>query len=260
MFTLNFINLKGGVGKTTVSNHIAYLLACEQNLKVLFIDADKQGNSSRFFNAAEAENSLSDLLMGEKPAKEVIHKTQYANIDIIPSDMSLAAANMLLIQNKCTRSDILKTALEKDGIDKVYDFCVIDNPPDISIPVINCLMVTDQVIIVTTQDAHSFDGVEKMLEQINFIKRNNPKIKLRGCLLNKYKFSITGNNTCKNYAESQNSTIKKAFLNTKIHLASPMVMNLLNRSISEGKTVHELSSRNRFITDLNRVTEELLGI
>lgn len=257
MYTFNFINLKGGVGKTTVSTHVSYSLAEEYNKKVLFIDNDKQGNSSSFFNSAQSDASLSELLIGEKTIEEVIHKTQYRNIDIIPADMSLASVNMqMLIDKKYNRSDILKNKLS--AITDKYDFCIIDNPPDINVSVLNCLMVTDQVIIVTTHDKHAFDGAKEMQKQIDKIKTSgNSGIIFRGCLLNKYKHSISGDKMCKEYSQEQGNN-KKMFFNSKIRMASKMVTNLLTRSINNQKTVYELSPRNRFISDMNRFINELV--
>ena len=63
MKTISFINLKGGVGKTTISTWLAYLLAESWDLRVLFIDNDKQGNASRWLGADERKGTLTNILM-----------------------------------------------------------------------------------------------------------------------------------------------------------------------------------------------------
>ena len=118
MKTISFINLKGGVGKTTLSTWLAYLLAESWDVRVLFIDNDKQGNASRFFGADEQRGTLTHILMDGASARDVLQHSQYPNIDFITADMGLVEANYAVIGDQETRQDvILKDALAEVSAD-----------------------------------------------------------------------------------------------------------------------------------------------
>ena len=76
---------------------------------------------------------------------------------------------------------ILSKELEK--VKDVFDYCIIDCPPDINISVINALVAADEVIIPIKIDGYAFDGMKELEEQINNAKQLNPKLKFRGCLV-----------------------------------------------------------------------------
>ena len=134
MKTLSFINLKGGVGKTTIATNLAYLVAESWGLRVLFVDNDKQGNASRWFGADEEKGTLTNILMDGANASDVLQHSRYEGIDFIASDIGLIEANYAVIGDQETRQDvILKNALEE--IAGNYDLCIIDNPPDVNMSV-----------------------------------------------------------------------------------------------------------------------------
>lgn len=199
MIIICFMNLKGGVGKTTLSTHVACALA-KLGIKVLFIDNDKQGNASLFFQA-RTEETLSEILDGSISIEQAIQKTVYENIDIISADMGLAAVNFdIMLSDKYKNRNqkfLLKEALEP--IRAKYQFCIIDNPPDINTSVYNALMVANEVIFVTTPDCYACDGMDLMYEQLQEAKRDriamderynellpDRRLHFRGCVLNKY--------------------------------------------------------------------------
>lgn len=199
MIIFCFMNLKGGVGKTTLSTHVACALA-RLGVKVLFIDNDKQGNASRFFQA-QTENTLAEVLDGSISATEAIQKTSYENLDIISADMGLAAVNLdIMLSDKYKNRNqkfLLKEALEP--VRTKYQFCIIDNPPDINTSVYNALMVANEVIFVATPDCYACDGMALMYEQLQAAKNDriamdqgyseflpDRRLRFRGCVLNKY--------------------------------------------------------------------------
>ncbi|MBQ8699376.1 MAG: AAA family ATPase, partial [Schwartzia sp.] len=94
MRVLNICNLKGGVGKTITAVNLAYALAELHGRRVLVIDNDKQGNTSKFFGVHGYDHpSIADIMTGAKGAGEAIRHTAYERIDIIPANMALLAAN-----------------------------------------------------------------------------------------------------------------------------------------------------------------------
>ena len=98
MRTLCICNLKGGVGKTTTAVNLAGILATEFNKKILVVDNDQQGNASQFFCVFNPELSgTAEVLCMEETLSDCIRKTSNPNLDVLPANMNLAAANRQLM-------------------------------------------------------------------------------------------------------------------------------------------------------------------
>lgn len=183
MKVISVINLKGGVGKTISSVNIAHVLATIHDKKVLIVDNDKQGNTSILFGVKDATRSIADIMVESCiNVKIVIKPTKYKNIDIIPANMDLLEANISVItdQDREGQADILKDAL--DQVKNEYDYCIIDNPPDINISVINALVASNDVLIPIRIDQFALDGMKELIEQIN----NVETARLKGCFITQF--------------------------------------------------------------------------
>lgn len=188
MRTINIINLKGGVGKSITSINMAYSFAAYRNKKVLLIDNDKQGNISKFMRRQDyAKKSLSDILSETANIHEVIRDTAYSGIDIIPANMTLLKANRdLMLETTKPQQTRISNAL--DAVTADYDYCIIDNAPDINISVINALVAGDDVIIPVTIDEFAFEGIAEIMEQIKDVRKYyNPQLNFAGCLITSYR-------------------------------------------------------------------------
>lgn len=183
MKTIAIINMKGGCAKTTTAVNMAHILATDYGKKVLVIDNDKQGNLSKACGAWSYEKpSLADILTGTKNIEEVRQQTDTENLSVIPANMHLLTANLVVIKDEeIEQATIIKNQLER--IESKYDYCIIDCPPDINISVINALVAADEVIIPIKIDGYAFDGMNELEEQINNAKQLNSKLKFRGCLV-----------------------------------------------------------------------------
>ena len=94
-------------------------------------------------------------------AQEVIQKTRYENIDLIAGAPNLLDVNLAILKNKVGRQDnILKEALKP--VQGNYDVCIVDNPPDSNIAVLNGLEIIDDVIALTLPNQFSLKGVEQI--------------------------------------------------------------------------------------------------
>ena len=183
MKTIAIINMKGGCAKTTTSVNMGYILAEDYDKKVLIIDNDKQGNLSKACGVWNDEApSFADVLTGDKTLTDVMQLGANGNIAVVPANMTLLTANLEVIKNEeIDQVTILSKELEK--VKDVFDYCIIDCPPDINISVINALVAADEVIIPIKIDGYAFDGMKELEEQINNAKQLNPKLKFRGCLV-----------------------------------------------------------------------------
>ena len=170
MKTISVINLKGGVAKTLTAGSMAHILATYHGKRVLLIDNDKQGNTSKTFGVHSYDDkSVSDVLTARRlDPWEVIKKTRFDMIDVMPANMSLIRANLEVMLDTSARPQQtrLRDALNTIAAESFYDFCIIDNAPDINISTINALVASDDVIIPIKIDKYAFDGLEELKEQI----------------------------------------------------------------------------------------------
>lgn len=179
MKIISVINLKGGVAKTISSANIAHILSEEHGKRVLMIDNDKQGNLSKIYKKHSYDEEGTSELMTKRILymHDLIQKTEYENLDIITANMLLLKANLnVMLDQSRQQQTRFKAALKQ--IQNEYDFCIVDNAPDINISVINSLVCSDQVLIPIKIDDFSFDGISELIEQIEIVKEDfNPNLK-----------------------------------------------------------------------------------
>lgn len=186
MKTISIINLKGGVGKTTTAVNLAYALGEEMGYSILLIDNDKQGNASQHYGVHSYDtNSIADIFDGRVTyPNDVVTHTGYDNIDMIPANMDLLEANLHLIYDETPQHFILRDALM--SVSRDYDFCIIDNAPDINMTTINALAASDFVVVPVNSDAYATDGIDRMMDIIGDARKFNSNIVFAGCLLCKF--------------------------------------------------------------------------
>lgn len=187
MRVISIINLKGGVAKTISAINIAYTLVKVHGKKVLLIDNDKQGNTSKFFDLHNYEDkTLADLLTDRNcDINSIIKPTKYEGLDIIPTNMNLLRANKeILLDVSRPQQTRLRTALSQ--LTNEYDYCIIDNAPDINMTVINALVATDDVLVPIKVDKFAFDGLELLVDQIADVMEFNENITFKGCFITMY--------------------------------------------------------------------------
>ncbi len=169
MKTISLMSAKGGCSKTTSSINIAVGLS--KTDKVLLIDFDPQGNSSkRFFSNYLELDGICELLRKQKVVDECIHHTQFEYLDIIPSKRNLFVLKKeMLYASHGIQQLRLKAAL--DPIKDRYDYIIIDNHPDIDLLISNALVCSDMVIIPVNPDADSVE-LSDSIEGMNLTLQN----------------------------------------------------------------------------------------
>jgi len=175
-------NQKGGVGKTTTATNLAYGLQM-MGKKVLLIDSDPQSNSSSTWRAdvSDGNATLSDLLFFNEPWENCIQHTEIG--DIIAADDVLDEASVRL--NSVAGYFRLKYRLEP--LKSVYDYIIIDTPPNLGILLQNALIAADGVITPITTSQFALDGMGKFIQTVNDVKmETNPKLEVLGLLFTKY--------------------------------------------------------------------------
>ena len=257
MRTVSFINFKGGVGKTTVSTNFAYAIFCmlrDSGVRILFIDNDKQGNASDWFEADRQYGTLANVLMGDVPVRKVIQRTRYECIDLIAADTGLMEANAHLLEGENgNEAVILREALQEVAGD--YDLCIIDNPPDINMSVLNALSITDDVIIVTFPEKDSLAGAKEILGHIKQVKKFNRGLTLSGILVN----AFSGHKTVYQCIDEMKNKHLPVY-RTKIHYADREAKNFLNVARQGKKSIFEVSPCCKVARDIFDFSLEYLGI
>ncbi|MCM1183556.1 MAG: ParA family protein [Roseburia sp.] len=190
MRTISIFSLKGGVAKTTTAVNMAYILAAVHKKRVLVIDNDKQGNVSKAFDRYDIDdgNTIARVMLERNlDISEIIRKTSYEGIDIITANMELLGANLsVVIDTGRQQQTRFRRALE--AVKDNYDYCIIDNAPDINMSIINALVVSKDVIMPIFIDQYSFDGLNILLEQISQVQEDfNEALNFAGCLITQYR-------------------------------------------------------------------------
>ena len=182
---ISIANQKGGVGKTTTSINLSTILA-KKGKKVLMIDADPQGNASSGvgIDRDEIELSTYDILINEVQMQNVVKKTNIKNLDLCPSNINLAGAEVELV-SVMSREHRLKEKLEE--IRDEYDFIIIDCPPSLGLITLNAFTASDSVLIPVQCEYYALEGLGQLLNTISLVKKHlNKDIEIEGALLTMY--------------------------------------------------------------------------
>lgn len=175
-----FANQKGGVGKTTSAVNIAAALG-SLGKRTLLVDFDPQGNATSGCGVdKKKECSAYDLIMGENPY-ECIVKTEFEMLDVIPSNISLAGAELELVEAE-KRQYRLRNALDMVRAD--YDYIIIDCPPSLGLLTINALSAADGVIVPMQCEYFALEGLSQLTVTISQIKKMyNSALELTGVVI-----------------------------------------------------------------------------
>ncbi|MDR0850741.1 MAG: AAA family ATPase [Christensenellaceae bacterium] len=177
-----FANQKGGVGKTTTCiNMAAYIAAMGK--RVLIVDMDPQGNSTSGVGIDKTGKlaTLYDAIGGESNAEDVVKRTTVKGLDIIPSTVDLAGAEIELVQMD-GREKVVKEILYK--LRNSYDYICIDCPPSLGLLTVNALTASDAVVIPIQCEFFALEGLSQLMNTIKLVKKHlNPNLSVEGVVL-----------------------------------------------------------------------------
>ncbi|MFR1766487.1 MAG: ParA family protein [Lachnospira sp.] len=178
-------NQKGGVGKTTTAINLSACLA-EAGQRVLTIDIDPQGNTTSGLGIEkdEVENTIYEVMLQEVDITEAACKNVFDNLDVIPSNVNLAGAEIDLIDIN-DREYVLKNAI--DEIRDNYDYVILDCPPSLSMLTVNAMTAADTVLVPIQCEYYALEGLTQLIHTINLVKKKlNPELELEGVVFTMY--------------------------------------------------------------------------
>ena len=179
-------NQKGGVGKTTTTISLGAALV-ELGASVLLVDMDPQGSLGvgLGIEANALDTTVYNLLLQDGASlDDAIVSTKTPGLDLLPANIDLAAAEILLVQ-EVAREHALKRVLER--VRDRYDFVLIDCPPSLGLLTINALSASDGVIVPLECEYFALRGMSLLMQTLERVReRLNPELRLEGVIATMY--------------------------------------------------------------------------
>ena len=246
---ISIVNQKGGVGKTTTAVNLAAAVGMSGK-KVLLVDADPQGNSTSGYgiNKKESQKTSYELLIGKLSADLATVKTEFKNVDVVPSSINLAAAEVDLIEID-RREAQLKMALST--VRERYDYIFIDCPPSLGLITINALNASDTVLVPIQCEYYALEGLSQLMATVRQVKRlYNPTLEIEGIVLTMFDGRL-------NLTQQVVGEIKKYFANKLYKTAIPRAVRL-SEAPSYGMPIQYYDKRSKGAAAYNDLAKEFL--
>ncbi len=173
-------NQKGGVGKTTTVVNLAAALSARRRA-VLVIDLDPQAHATLGLGLEKQQGvSMYPVLIGLKDIADVIQPTKWNNLNVIPSEVDLAGAEVELAMRE-DRLSVMRNALAPVKESGAFDYIVLDCPPSLGLVMTSALAATDSVLIPTQAEYLAMDGLALITSSIEKLRAGvNPSLELNG--------------------------------------------------------------------------------
>lgn len=245
--TIAITNQKGGVGKTTTAINLSACLA-EAGKRILLIDLDPQGNSTSGVGGKAGGQSVYEALMGRAKIADCVQKTAVERLDLIPSDIRLAGAELELVEleQREYRLKLLTKTLENQ-----YDFIFIDCPPSLGLLTLNALSAAQRVFIPIQCEYYALEGVTSLMNTVNRVKHTfNPRLDIEGVLLT----MLDGRTNLGLQVVAQ---VKKHFKSKVYATAIPRNVRL-GEAPSHGLPIHMYDTRSIGADSYRRLAQEIL--
>ncbi|MBI5326782.1 MAG: ParA family protein [Deltaproteobacteria bacterium] len=243
---ITIANARGGVGKTFVSIHLAYMLA-ERRKKVLLIDTDPQGTVGLWLNM-DSPATLYHLLLGESSLDDCVLRYK-DKFDIIISKDYIKEAEIRMV-GMVSRENLLRNRFEEFDVYNRYDFILIDTSPSLSLLNQNAYLASREVIIPVNMEPLAVVGASSIIESIKIMRK-----------LMKHKIGLLG--IVPTFVNNQSNVAKQVLNLIKANYDNvlPMIHTSVRVKEASGsfQTLNEYDPRNIIIEDMKMIVDRVLN-
>jgi chromosome partitioning protein len=237
-------NHKGGVGKTTSSINISAGLA-KKGKNVLIIDTDPQSNLTESFGVFDP---VKDLYLSFSKGEPLPIINVKKNLSIVPNSLNFSGIE-LEIAGRMPREIILKELMT--GLDKTFDYCIIDCPPSLGLITLNALVAADEVYIPMEAEFLAYRGIDSIVGIINLVKKHfNPGLTIKGVFFTKYNEQRVLTKEIKNQIKGYfGDNLMKTAIRVNVALAEAQ---------SSGKDIFEYDPKSNGAKDYMSLVNEII--
>lgn len=252
-------NQKGGVGKTTTVMNLGASLALKRK-KVLLIDLDPQSNLSsglgftqqfdkQSWNSQDEApyKSIYNVLVDGEKISSVFVSTSTPNLFLVPSHLSLAGAEIEMV-NMLSRESLLKKAIAE--FKEEFDYVIIDCPPSLGLLTINALCAANKLLIPIQCEYFALEGLGQLIETTKLVKGINPNLVIGGVILTMY-------DSRTKLSESVVNDVKDFFQDLAFNSIVPRNVRL-SEAPSYGKTIFQYDEKSTGALAYNQLAKEFI--
>ncbi len=249
---ISLANQKGGVGKTTTTINLGAAMA-ELGKRVLLVDFDPQGALSvgLGINPMSVDLTVYNLLLDrDVEPEQAILKTQVTDLEILPSNIDLSAAEIVLV-SEVAREQSLKRALAP--LRSRYDYILIDCPPSLGLLTVNALTASDGVVIPLECEYFALRGMALLLDTVEKVRdRLNPDLRLDGIIPTMYDSrTLHGREVLERVRSGFGQFLYKTVIRRTIRFSEAPV---------DGESILTYAAESRGAEDYRALAKEVLGI